>query len=297
MRVDAAVAPSIRDRVVEVRSQLAGAGLPPAEADVDARLLAQHALGWDAARFFTHDLDLAPPGFAVRYRALAERRARREPLAYILGRREFWRLSLEVSSAVLIPRPESELIVEAALERCAEGQPLTIADLCTGSGCLAIALATERPQATVTATDISEAALELARRNAAALGVADRVLFYRADLLEGLAGPFDLILANPPYVPEIDREGLAPEVRDYEPAVALFAGSDGLDCIRKLVAGSPSRLAARGLLVFEFGFGQADAVCTLVAGTRGLVLEAIERDLQGIPRVAIARNAGPKPDL
>ena len=286
----AVVAPSVRERVAEVKSRLAGVGLPPGEADLDARLLAQHALGWDAAQFFTHDVDAEPPGFAARYAALVERRVRREPLAYILGRRDFWHLSLEVSPAVLIPRPESELIVEAALARCRDGRRLLVADPCTGSGCLAVALAVDRPQAIVVATDISEAALDVARRNASALGVSDRVRFCRADLLEGLCGPFDLVVANPPYVPEIDRAALAPEVRDYEPALALFAGADGLDCIQRLVAEGSSRLVAGGLLVFEFGFGQADAVRALVADTRGLVVDGIERDLQGIPRVAVARR-------
>jgi len=251
-------------------------------------VLAQFALGWDAARLLTHDDEHEPLGFSERYGALVERRARREPIAYITGEKEFWNLAFEVSRAVLIPRPDTETIVEAVLARFSGATPqLAVADVGTGSGCLAVALATERPQASVTATDVSAGALQIARRNAARHGVAGRIRFVETDLLEGVAGPFDLIVANPQYVPEHDRATLQPDGRDYGPPLALFAGDDGLAIIRRLLAQAAARLATRGVLMFEFGFGQADAVRALIPGTPGLRMIDLARDLQGIPRVDV----------
>jgi release factor glutamine methyltransferase len=284
---------SIHSRVGSARDRLRAAGIPDDEADLDARLLAEHVLGWDTARFFsTAAADPEPAGFAERYEALVARRTAREPISYIVGHHEFWGLRFEVSSAVLIPRPETELIVEIGLEvvrdRSAEAR---IADVCTGSGCIAIALASERRSATVVAADTSDAALELARRNAATHAVDQGVRFVNADVLEGVDGPFDMIVANPPYVRDGDRATLQPEVRDHEPPQALFAGADGLDVIRRLVAQAPTRLESGGMLVFEIGFGQAEAVDHLISGTDGLKMIGLRRDLQGIPRAAIAGRA------
>jgi release factor glutamine methyltransferase len=265
---------------------LARAGL--SDVSVDARVLAGFVLGWDAARLLTHDDDAEPAGFAERYEALVERRARSEPVAYITGEKEFWNLSFEVSPAVLIPRPETETIVEVALARFPYAAPFAAADVGTGSGCLAVALAKERPLAAVTATDISDDALQIARRNAVRHGVASKIRFIETDVLEGVEGRFDLIMANPPYVPESDRDTLQPDVRDYEPPLALFAGADGLTIIRRLLAQAASRLAAGGTLMFEFGFGQADAVTSLIANAPGLTMIDLKRDLQDIPRVAVA---------
>jgi release factor glutamine methyltransferase len=256
------------------------------DAALDARVLAQFALGWDAACLLTHDDEPGPPGFPERFDALVERRARREPIAYVTGEKEFWSLAFELSPAVLIPRPETELIVEAALARFPD-TALAIADVGTGSACLAVALAKERPQAVVTATDVSAEALHVARRNAARHGVADRIRFIETDVLEGVEGPFDLIVANPPYVPARDRATLQPDVRDYEPPLALFAGDDGLAIIRTLLAQAAGRLAAGGTLIFEFGFGQTAAVSALIPGTPGLRMIDVKKDLRGIPRVAI----------
>ena len=279
--------PTIHQRVAEGRLRLRAAGLSVAEADISARALAEHVLGWTTERFLADAVDLEPAGFPTRFDAAIERRAAREPLAYIVGTREFWGLRFEVTPDVLIPRPETELIVEAALAlHPSADAPIAVADVCTGSGCVGIAIAHERPHASVVATDISEAALVVARRNASHLDVADRVSFKAADLLDGVAGPFDLIVANPPYVRDRDSRGLQPEVRN-EPDVALYGGADGLDAITRLLAEAPSRLAANAHLVFEFGFGQEIEVEVLVERAPSLMLVELRRDLQGIARTAV----------
>jgi release factor glutamine methyltransferase len=167
----------------------------------------------------------------------------------------------------------------------------SIVDVGTGSGCLAITLASERPDVHVVAIDSSPAALAVARRNAERHGVLDRVEFVETDLLAGVPRPVDMIVANPPYVPERDRSSLAPEVRDHEPAAALFAGPDGLDTIRRLVPAAASLLVSGGLLILEFGFGQADDVTRIVAATPGLAVRRVHPDLQQIPRVVVAERA------
>ncbi|HUQ72474.1 MAG TPA: peptide chain release factor N(5)-glutamine methyltransferase, partial [Planctomycetaceae bacterium] len=213
------------------------------------------------------------------------------PLSYIVGTREFWNLTFEVSSAVLIPRPETEGLVEAVLERFPERDvPLQIADVCTGSGCVAVAIATERPRARVLASDISESALVVAGRNAERHGVADRVRCVKSDLLAGLNGPFDLVVANPPYVPAGARPALQPEVRDFEPSIALFAGADGLDMAERLASQAVTRLKPGGYLIFEFGDGQEAAIRGLVSRTEGLTMVDAKDDLQEIARVAITQR-------
>ena len=280
---------TIEARVAQARDQLRHAGIAAAEADLDARLLAQKLLGWDTTRLLTDGNEGAPSDFLEKYEALVGRRVRREPLAYITGQKEFWGLSFLVSPAVLIPRPETELIVEAALERCAD-EAVSIADVCTGSGCLAIAIAHERRWAEVIATDISADALDVARRNAVRHGVAGRVRFVQADLLQSVEPSFDLIVSNPPYVLQGDRPALSPEVRDHEPALALFAGDDGLSVIRRLIGQAVPRLKVRGVLMFEFGYGQPDLVEKLLADERELELIEFKQDLQGILRIAIAKR-------
>jgi len=200
-------------------------------------------------------------------------------------------LTFEVSPAVLIPRPETELIVEAALELFPDADaPLSIADVCTGSGCLAVALALERPRASLVATDVSAEALDVARRNGTRLGVSSRVRFLLTDLFRDVEGSFDLIVANPPYVRQRDRVSLQPEVRDHEPAVAIFAQDDGLSIIRGLIEQSAAHLNAEGILMFEFGFGQDVEVEQLIADAPELTLIGLKRDLQGIARTAVAKK-------
>jgi release factor glutamine methyltransferase len=275
--------------VAEARVRLRDAGI--GSADLDARLLAEFVLGWNDERFLISGRDEAPGGFPETFDALVTRRASREPLPYIVGRREFWGLPLIVTPDVLIPRPETEFLVEAALELFPNrDEPVAIADACTGSGCVAVALATERPAASIVATDISEPALVVARQNAALNDVASRIRFVRTDLLDGIEGPFDLITCNPPYVAERSRLGLQPEVRDHEPAVALYGGADGFSLVTRFVAEARHLVRAGGALLFEFGYGQDEEVEHLIASFADLTLLELRRDLLGIARTAVVRR-------
>ncbi len=280
---------TIFDHVTRAATALGTAGIPPEQAARDAELLARHALGWDRAHYLAHRRDAEPADFEAQYQTLVGRRLRREPPAYILGTREFWGLDFEVTPDVLIPRPESELLVEEALDTAKDDPPATLVDVGTGSGCLAVALAHELPAARVTATDVSAPALAVARRNAERHGVAARVRFVRTDLLEGLALAADLIVANPPYVASRFAAGLQPEVRDHEPAVALFGGADGLDALARIIDQAWRCLRPGGRFVCEFGLGQDEAVRSYFT-RRGWTLERIRADLQGIDRTAVARR-------
>ena len=205
--------------------------------------------------------------------------------AYIIGYREFWGLEFRTTQDVLVPRPESELVVEEGLALLSGVDAPRLADIGTGSGCLAIALAHDVPAARVVATDVSEGALRIARDNATRLGVADRVRFVRTSYLQGVTGQFDLIVSNPPYVREGDRPALARPVR-HEPEVALFGGTDGLRDIVGVLNAAAETLRPGGRLLMEFGYGQEDDVRRLASIT-GLYVERIRLDLQDIPRTAI----------
>jgi release factor glutamine methyltransferase len=277
---------SFADVVARGREQLVAAGIPEDQARLDAELLARHALGWDRAVWLASRGDEAPDPFVSEYAGLLARRVAREPVSLITGAREFWGLQFDTRPGVLIPRFETELIVEEALDELARVDAPRIADIGTGSGCLAVALAHELPRARVVATDLSALALEVARSNAKKHGVTDRVRFVLTDMLDGITDSFDVIVSNPPYVQSGDRDGLAPEVRDHEPALALFGGTDGLDAIRAVVARTPARLAPGGRLIIEFGYDQDERVCA-IAQKAGLTVLRIRDDLQGIPRVAV----------
>jgi len=260
-------------------------------ANLDARLLAQHVLGWDAAKLLSSAGDAAPDGFPAAFDALVARRVEREPLAYITGHKEFYGLEFEVTPAVLIPRPETELIVEAVLATAPAIQIFTMIDACTGCGNVAVAVAKQRTNARIVATDISEPAIEIARHNAARHSVQSRVTFMAADLFGDLSGPVDIITANPPYVAERNAPGLQPEVGIHEPGVALFGGGDdGLVMVERVVREAPPLLRPGGHLIFEFGFGQEVEVEALVRRSRALTLLDLKRDLQGIARTVIARR-------
>ena len=280
---------SIAAAIAEGRTRLREAGIESAEAALDARLLAQHALGWDSARLMTHGDEPASDAVLARFTALVQRRARREPMAYITGSREFWNLDIEVTPAVLVPRPETELLVETALEHFERTAPLRILDVCTGSGCVAVALGTEFPESTLVVTDISRDALAVATRNLARYGLAARARIVETDLFATINERFDLIVANPPYVPSLDEPTLQPEVRVFEPHTALFAGADGLDIIRRVLSDASRVLDRHGLLMFEFGVGQLEAIRAVIANLPSLTLVDVKPDLQGIPRVAILR--------
>jgi release factor glutamine methyltransferase len=281
---------SLRDRIAAARARLAAAGIDPGEARRDADLLAREVLGWDRAQMLTNHDDTPGPDFVDRFNAMIERRARREPAAYIRGVQEFWGRDFLVNTSVLIPRPETELMIEEFMARLpidAPGRPRRIADIGTGSGCLAVTAAAERPDVEVVATDISGPALRVARENADRHGVSDRITFRESAYLIGVTGVFDFILANPPYVTESEYQGLQPEVREYEPATALVAGEDGFRDIRQIVDLGTAYLVPGGTMLIEIGYEQADAVVDLVMSYPALRLADISNDLQNIPRVAV----------
>ena len=282
---------SIREQIIAARARLVAAGIHPAEASLDAGLLARDVLGWDRATLLVRENEPPSLEFIERLSARIERRERREPVAYIRGVQEFWSRDFVVSPAVLIPRPETELIVENALQLPGlDKLPSLICDIGTGSGCLAITLAKELPTARIVATDISAAALEVARANAVRHGVSDRIAFAEGEYLAGANGPFHVIVANPPYVSEEDYATLAPEVREYEPSSALVAGVDGLRDIREILNLAAHALVPGGVLLMEIGFDQADVIPLRVGSLPQLSLMGIAKDLQGLPRVAVVQR-------
>ena len=282
---------TIRDHLVAARTRLVAAGIHPAEASLDTGLLARDVLGWDRATLLVRELEPPSLDFIDRFTALIDRRAGREPIAYIRGIQEFWSRDFVVSPSVLIPRPETELIIENTLQLPGlDKLPSLICDIGTGSGCLAITLAKELPIARIVATDISAAALDVARANAVRHAVADRIAFAEGEYLAGAKGPFHVIVSNPPYVSEEDYATLAPEVREYEPASALVAGADGLRDIREILNLAASALMPGGVLLMEIGFDQADVIPIRVGSLPRLALMGIARDLQGLPRVAVVQR-------
>jgi release factor glutamine methyltransferase len=284
------MAPLLHERLARARRALVAAGVDDGEAAADAEVLARHVLGWDRAQLLTHGGDPLPSSFDPAFENLLARRVAREPMAYITGRREFWGRNFDVTPAVLIPRPETEIIIEVAIEESRRGRRFsTIVDVGTGSGCLAVTLALEFPDASVVATDISADALQVAQKNAALHDVEPRIRFIECNLLDRVEGRADLIVANPPYVSSTDEGHLQPEVERYEPHAALFAGPDGLDVIARLLSTAPDHLAAEGLLVIEFGFGQEAAVSNR-AEAAGWDTMRIVPDLQGIARTAVLRR-------
>lgn len=277
---------TLQQILAAARDRLVAAGIPPDEAAIDVDLYARTILGWDRATLLTAHRSPPPPQLEPQFSAWIDRRTRHEPSAYIVGRREFWGLDFAVSSAVLIPRPETEFIVEEALSLLEPIAGPRVADIGTGSGNIAIALAHDRQDAHVVATDVSSEALAVALKNAEQHGVADRVEFIATSYLGGVEGNFDLIAANPPYVREVDRRALGRPVR-HEPEVALFGGDSGLRNIEGVLDTALAKLRPRGWLVMEFGFGQEDDVRALVQARPRLRLDRFRSDLQGLARTAI----------
>jgi release factor glutamine methyltransferase len=284
-------------------AQLRDAGVP--SGTLATEVLLMHALGRDRAWMYSHHEEPVDDAALQKYFALIARRAAGEPTQYLTGHQEFWGLDFEVTPAVLIPRPETEHLMEVALARLGErgfkihmdtGLPretLHVADIGTGSGCLAVALAYELPHAEVLATDISAAALEVARQNAVRNQVSGRIQFVEADLFppttEALVPSFDLIVSNPPYIADSDAATLQREVRDHEPHSALFAGPAGMDVYERLVIQASARLRDRGILVLELGHDSAARVRELFdASPSWWTNVAITMDLAGIPRVLAA---------
>jgi release factor glutamine methyltransferase len=263
----------------------------------DARILVGHALGLDHTALAAAGDRPISENESEAIAALAQRRLAHEPVARIVGRKEFWSLALSINSSTLVPRPETETVVEVALVAVdANGprtQALRIADLGTGSGALLLALLSELPNAHGIATDISIEALLMARENARRLGIA-RAAFVACDLASPLRSSFDLIVSNPPYIASGEFAALAPEVRVFDPRSALDGGPDGLDCYRSLTASVPALLSPGGALVVEIGAGQSDAVAQLLAAA-GLAVAASHPDLNGMPRALLACKAGGGP--
>jgi release factor glutamine methyltransferase len=311
----------LRAALKEGMAQLRAAQIP--SHTLAAELLLMHALGRDRAWIYSHPEEFVDPAAAEKFSALIARRAAGEPVQYLTGKQEFWGLEFEVTPAVLIPRPETEHVMEVALARLGErgikihmdtGAPrekLRVADVGTGSGCLAVALASELPHAEVSATDISPAALEVARRNAARHGVAERTHFLQRDLLTGLentdpssegarhavpasadgAALFDLIVSNPPYIARSEAAQLQREVHDHEPHAALFGGPTGIEMYQRLVDQARDLLRDRGILVLELGHDSADHVRGIFDAQPAWTKVAITMDLAGIPRVLAAERA------
>ncbi len=253
----------------------------------DAELLLAHAAGRDRAWLFAHATDELDAAQAEAFAGLVARRVAGEPVAYLTGRRGFWTLDLEVGPGTLIPRPETELLVELALACLPQGEAARVADLGTGSGAIALAIASERPLAAVVATDFSKAALAVAVRNAQRNGI-DNVWFRRGDWLEALGTErFDLIASNPPYIADGDPHLDEGDLR-FEPAIALSSGTDGLEAIRRIIAGAPAHLAPGGWLLLEHGWGQGEAIRALLHEA-GFADVATERDLEGRDRVSLGR--------
>lgn len=268
------------------RRALAAAGIE--DAPREARLLLAHAMGENEARLVGWPEREVEAAADARFAALVARRARREPVAYLLGVREFWGLSFRVTPATLIPRPDTETLVEAVLAHAASrDRALRILDIGTGSGCILLSLLHELPRAIGTGVEPSTEALAVAQDNARRLGLADRAR-WTAALPEGEA--FDVVTANLPYIPTRDLSGLEPDVRDYEPRTALDGGDDGLDVIRTVAAALPRLLVPGGLALFEAGFDQASDVERIFAGIAGLAPAGRWRDLAGIERVTGARR-------
>jgi release factor glutamine methyltransferase len=250
----------------------------------DAELLLAHVLQCDQAALLTHPERLLSPSESDQLESLLKRRLASEPMQYITGSQEFFGLLFEVTPAVLIPRPETEHLVEAALEHIAPETNARIVDVGTGSGAIAVSLAHARPLAHVTAVDLSPAALEVARRNAQRHGVLDRVTFLQSNLLAAVAGAdFDVVVSNPPYIAE--GEVLESQVSNYEPHPALYAGPTGLEVYERLIPEARKVLKPEGWLLLEIGFGQQPAVEALLRGWRSV---SVVHDLQGIPRVVQA---------
>jgi release factor glutamine methyltransferase len=276
-----------RETLNRAAESLAAAGVDSAR--LDAELLMAAAFNCERTDVIAGAIENSDEAM-LRFEELVGRRVAREPLAYIVGKKEFFSLELEVSASVLIPRPETEVLVGAALETASRGPTRTILDIGTGSGAIALAIAAGLPQARVVATDVSAAALEVARRNAALLELGERIEFYEGDCWAAVPASmiFDLVVSNPPYIEDSELDRLQPEVSNFEPRVALAGGEDGLDFYRKLSARVREFLKPGGELMVEIGDGQAAAVAELFRGCAAADI-AVINDFAGRARVVRAR--------
>jgi release factor glutamine methyltransferase len=279
---------TIGDLLREAAARLAEAGIDGGQRE--ARLLLQAAADIPVATQIAFPERAVETAAATRFHALAARRARREPMAHILGRREFWSLTFKVTADTLDPRPDSETLVQAVLDQIPDrAAPLRLVDFGTGTGCLLLALLHELPKATGLGIDTSAAALAVAQENAHALGLGSRASFREGDWDEGLAPAFEILLSNPPYIPSGDIAALQPEVASFEPRLALDGGTDGLTAYRRLAPAAVRLLAEGGLAAFEVGSGQADSVIGIAQAAR-LRHIATASDLGAVPRCVLFRK-------
>ncbi len=280
----------IIDALTDAEHRLAQSGIDTPR--LDAEVLLAHILGCDRAQLHISRNDSLKPDDMDRFSIAIERRAARSPVAYITGEKEFWSLTMRVTPAVLIPRPETETVVEQTLRVVGDlNRKLRILDICVGSGCIAAALASELPNATIIAADNSAAAIEVARENLAFAG--DRITLLCGDLfepLQAMQAGFDVVTANPPYIAEEDYAALAPEIAEYEPRQALLAGKSGLDFIARIIEDAPRFLKPGGWLVMEVGSTQAPECKTLAIGSDCYDTISTAKDLAGIERVVVLRK-------
>jgi len=267
------------------RLTLAGCDTPR----LDAELLLAHTLEQDRIWLYAHPQQLVEKEQTTQFETLLQRREQREPVAYLTGYREFYGLDFQVNPHVLIPRPETELLVETAIQLATGAAQLTIADIGTGSGCIAIALAKHIPHATLLAGDVSAEALQIAQHNAKQNNVSERITFLRGSLLTPLAEPVDMIVSNPPYVSKPELDAAMPEVKHYEPALALDGGKDGLDIIRELLLLAGAKLNPGGCLLVEIGAFQSAAVTALAEKTFSQARVEIKQDLAGLDRLLVVQ--------
>jgi release factor glutamine methyltransferase len=280
---------TLRDALTRAAGQLSAHPDLRPTAVPDATLLLMHLLEIDRATLIAHPERPLSREQQAALQRLVERRLLFEPIQYITGAQEFYGLAFHVTKDVLIPRPETEFLVEAVLARLPHDRPLRIVDVGTGSGAIAVALAHTLPQVFVTVVDLSAKALAVAKENAQNHALDDRIRFLQSDLLEAVAeeAPFDAIVSNPPYIPDADSPSLHPQVREHEPSQALFAGPNGLEIYKRLIPQADALLQPNGLLALEIGHGQRDAIAALLADWRDVAFIA---DLRQIPRVAVAQR-------
>lgn len=275
----------LKDALSAATARLAANKVPSPR--MNAELLLMFTLGCDRAYLFAHPERELTSEEESRYETAVSERSRGVPAQYITGHQEFWGMDLIVTPAVLIPRPETEHVIETALEFGGADPSIRIVDVGTGSGCIALALAKELPGAEIHATDISSEALEVARANAARLQLNGRIHFHQTDLVSGLSGQFDIVVSNPPYVGESEEDTVQLEVRKFEPRNAVFAGKTGTEVIACLIPQAKQILRPEGWLIMEVSGTIADAVRKLLEGWQGV---RVKPDLQSIPRVALARK-------
>ena len=279
---------TLRALLDEGRRVLAGQGIETAA--LDARLLLQAACDVSHEAIVAEPENTASAAEAASYRATIARRTSRQPVSRILGTREFFGRPFLLAPSVLDPRPDTETVIDAVLQRFRDRRPFRFLDLGTGSGIIAITLLCELPAAQAVATDISDAALSVARANAARHGIADRLSLVHASWLDGVEGRFDLVVSNPPYIPLGEIEGLAPEVRGHDPRLALDGGPDGLEAYRRIAAGAGAKLAPGGVVMVEIGCGREQQVSTILA-RHGFHGESVRNDIAGRPRCLAFQHA------